>query len=327
MSALHIIDWFLWLKCILFFFSILIGHAALLPIGGVLHALITLPMMVPVVGRLYEFLINGPIKLRLIIKLLSWFVSASGALLGYLFAVFLIGEPKYVAEFFAILIAASIAVLNGTNYVFTFEVVPPADEMFSGLKKIPMLGKYMDDFDEDMLDKIARTNFIDMFLSQFLRLMAECGIIFFALAKLGFVQLVSNATPMTIWECLKVAFSMQNIGSSGDLFVGAEWQVIKSAYQLTLIIWFTMFIQLGPSLMDRSMDRAKNRKNRIDEINEGVANEVEKFLRENGNENHANGEVSTVRHCLVKNKMYLFRLNKRSIFLKFNKKNRRNKMI
>jgi hypothetical protein len=225
------------------------------PVGGFIFGALMAPHMIPGLGRAYHFLIQGPIKLLFPIKVTSWLVSGSGTLLGWWAANELLGSQWMPWHTTAALIASTLTFLAAGSKVLEFTVVPPTHEILDGMKRLGPIARLMERMDSGDTDRLARTYFVDMLVSQLFGLLTAGGLVFYTMGQLGLLELAKPSESLTIWSSMLVSWSMGTLFGASEVFTGTTWVVVRATFQLCLFLWLTVFLQLGTSLLDRDTDR------------------------------------------------------------------------
>lgn len=227
-----------------------------LPLGGIAVALFSLPQAIPYLGRIYRFIVHGPFKLLYPVKLASWVLSGSGTLAAFLALRHFMDKPWTDGHYLALLAALSATALSSVSRVLEFDLVPRTSDLLNGLAQLDLFRRMTQNLDDDDRDRLARANFMNMLVAQLFGFLTTAGLIFFALAKLSVIA-VAPEQQLSVKSAMLEAWSMGNIFGTGYLFSGDSWVVTRALFQFTLFLWLNLFLQLGPSLLDRDLDRDK----------------------------------------------------------------------
>jgi hypothetical protein len=225
-------------------------HALALPLGSSIVLVLSLPLHIPLIGTIYQLIIQGLFKMTLLIKLTSWFIAGSGAALGYLFYTKAIGRPPSTrVEWYAVLVAASACFCNSAHRVLLFTANQPTRDL-QNIMHIRRLGEMVraHKMRESFASSVVRATFLDMYVSRLIGMLTAAGLAFYALGSLRLVDTVGGSPP-SLWQTLLLAWSLASIGGSFELFSGDVWQVIRILYQLVVFLWVIVYLQLASSLV------------------------------------------------------------------------------
>lgn len=231
-------------------------------LGGLLHAIITLPVnMSGVIGRVGRFILQNPLHLSALTKPLAWLVSSSGMLLGLGIHYLIWGNNYTTGELWIILIFATLSFLAMVEDLFTFDnnysyIDNLIDEIagFSYTEDvIRQLAQYGG---KDEFRSLARTLFVDQTLPQLFKLLTTIGILYFVLGQLNYLPTTTDSPP-NLFESVLIAFSVIDI--TGEIpipFTGNFWNVLRVITAFLAFFWLVMFVTMGMASVDDAGDRA-----------------------------------------------------------------------
>jgi hypothetical protein len=230
-------------------------HEYMPMVGPFVYLSFTLPINLPHVGKVYNFIVNGPFfRLQMAFKLVAWLIASSGGVLGYLIYVHFFGVPNDRSLWYCLLVASTALVFKSSHSILLFQHHDVEGTMTSSVKfmrTIHMRG--LDELDlenrKKLFRSIARSSFVDTFVNSFVQLLSGCGLAFFAL---GHLQLIKTAhdQPVTLWDSLVSSFSLASFGAGVETFTGERWRIIRISVQLLIFIWTVLYVSLASSTVN-----------------------------------------------------------------------------
>ena len=220
------------------------------PLGGVLYALCTLPMRLPLVGPIYRLVINGPIKLTFVMKACAWMVS------GFTPAFLVAGLqafapwPLEATHFgWAMSIAGAVIVCNEMARVVLFETPD-----YYILKSLPETTQRFItgglELNEDVQKRLARSQFVDMTLVGLLKVVGGFALVLLGLQDLG---VVSAPEPLTMVGSLAHTAALLSLfADPGAQLSGPAADALQGVVKFTAFIYIIFFVSLASTLIDDS---------------------------------------------------------------------------
>lgn len=220
------------------------------PLGGVLYALCTLPMRLPLVGPIYRFVINGPIKLTFVMKSCAWMVS--GLTPAFLaagleaFAPWPLEAPHFA---WAMLIAGAVIVCNEMARVVLFETPD-----YYILKSLPEgTQRYITGglgLNEDAQKRLARSQFVDMTLIGLLKVVCGFSLMLMGLQSLGYVSTPESLT--MLGSLVHTAALLSLFADPGAQLSGPAADILQGMVKFSAFIYIIFFVSLASTLVDDS---------------------------------------------------------------------------
>lgn len=221
-------------------------------LGGLFFSVFSLATRIPYIGKIFGFILNKKVKTIVVIKFISWLISSSGVLLGYLLFWSFFGSPTNTAEFIIILVFSISAVINIAYDLALFQMDTFSEHLKNGRfifekvfkdKELDFLYK-----DEKAQKSLSRSLFIDLHLPQLFRLLFSIGMTYFSLGNLGILQ-VKNGEVVGILNSIQSAYStIPIVGSASPIFEGQYWQVCSIIASFLVFLWTVFFISAAQSM-------------------------------------------------------------------------------
>lgn len=243
-------------------FLLVLGNVVSHPLGGLFYLLVAMTRKLPgVFGSFFEYILTGPVKMTLVLKLIAWAISSSGVLLGlgvhYLFW----GTPNRPIEFWIILLVAVASLLNIAHEMLTFDILT-FNETIDFMQDVPL--NIMREQAQIVMrnpefhDSLARRNFVDMILPKFIRLIFSFGVIYYSLGNLGVFTIVTS--PPNLGQSLLLSLSLIDIvGSYTAPYTGTAWELTRMLSSFIIFFWLVIFISLAVDTIDVKSDSVKER--------------------------------------------------------------------
>ena len=245
------------------------GHVGSHLLGGLLMYLVSMLTDIPVLGRVFNFLLYKKAKLITIIRLMTWGVAASGMLLGLLIFTSIWGEPDQKIELI-IITSASILFLTQIVHEILGFTQPTADSM------IHILDKYGPDRVQKGLKSalevdrsrlmLLRMTFVDQSLVRFFNMLVNIGVMYYGFGQLGVFQSNSADLP-SLWESLYISFTINDLlGQSNSPFYGNAWNIIHAVSTFLVFYWVVVFIAMTASSPEKDSENYLSSQSDLDII-------------------------------------------------------------
>jgi hypothetical protein len=229
------------------------------PLGGVFVGVTSLTKTIPIVGRLFAWLLFEPLRFHVVAKLIGWLLSSIGPLLGLAIHFFIWGELNHPSEFW-ILVFVAIATISDIVYgFFTFETVY-IDRLMNEIGSWTIgHGKTLREMflgaTPSQRRRIARTNFVDMHLTDFFTLLVSLGIVYYCIGELRLVTV--KGEPFSLGQALLFSFSLNDLIDVGLTqampYEGIIWFAIHIFASFIIFFWLVFFITITSSGIDESV--------------------------------------------------------------------------
>ncbi len=231
------------------------------PIGGILYTSVSLSFRIPYIGKLFKALLYDYVKIVTIVKLISWLISASGVLLGYLVFSWLWGENLNAIDSWVVFSISFSVVINICYDLCQFNI-RPFSYHFGNTRQ------YGDKYFKEELDiiqtdtilqkSLSRSLFIDLYLPQLFRLLFSIGLLYFALVKLKILEINTPTLP-TLSDCIKASFStIPVVPNYKPIFKGDLWQMCNIICAFLIFLWTVFFLSAAQSLFNDREDVKDN---------------------------------------------------------------------
>jgi len=250
----------------LLFFIIIFGEYSKV-IGGFLWAILALILRIPLIGKLYHFLLFGKVKFSILIKATTWAIGASGILMG-IFFYFLLFEPTgYPIENWIIFISSIAVIVNFFYSTMYLDILDYGDIHAFGKKYVR---KIMGDDaanmmeDEEVKTKLLYSNVIDTEVIRFLQYLVCIGVFYYSANQLGFFNIKPNASVNPdLWLCIRYAFAfvpIEKVNNVDVIFEGSTWDAVNIFLGMGVFLWtFIFFGAVVDSLSQyRNSDKDSN---------------------------------------------------------------------
>lgn len=244
------------LKALSLLLLIIVTHRYSHVLGGAFFAFFTaiLPRT-PILGKLFEKLIHGPIKIGVIIKFASWMLSASGMLLGIYIYALIFGMPDNTLEFWILLLSSLGSIINILYDFVLFQMITFKEHFAyskNSIKKI--VGEEVYEIllsDPKVQKSLSRSLFVDLYLPMFFKMLASMGVFYFSMGHLGFFEL--NPIVLTqpdLWECIKLSITFASFldAENYNYFTGETWLISRIISYLLVFIYAAFFVAFAQSM-------------------------------------------------------------------------------
>lgn len=232
------------------------------PIGGFFYASIARLGLLPIVGFIFRFVLREPLNGGVIVKLVSWFISSSGILLGLGIYYLIWGLPSDTISLVILMLFSITAILHILQKMLLFEVLNYQDILDSPLRRQfsgPTLNGYINDPQTQKF--LSRSLFADLYIPQLIKLLISFGIFYYCIGRLEIVELAPKAKMPSLFESISLALSLIPIGFENTKpYAGTVWQYINVFSTLAIFFWTVIFVSLASSMFteDSKDDKDKS---------------------------------------------------------------------
>jgi len=251
----------------LLFFLFIFGEYSKV-IGGFLWAILALILRIPLIGKLYHFLIFGKVKFSVLIKAATWAIGASGILMG-IFAYYLLFKPTGCQiENWIILISSIAVIVNFFHRTMYLDMLDYEDVHAFGQKYVRKImgdeaAELMDD--NEIKPKLIFSNLIDTEVVRFLRYLVCIGVFYFSANQLGFLNIKNGySTNPDLLLCIKYAFAFVPIEKVSNIevaFEGNFWDAINVFFGIGVFLWTIVFFNVVLNEVTTIIQQHKNKNN------------------------------------------------------------------
>lgn len=222
------------------------------PLGGALSAIISFLTRIPLIGRVFKHTLLEPFCLWGIIKPIAWAVSGGNAAIGLWIYVGIFGTPNSKLEYLCICIIGTVSLARLASRFVTFDILSPEQHLInaSHLFKGTQLESDFHSVAQDSFiqQRLIRSTFIDLRISEFIAIGSLFGIIYYACGMLGFFG--SQLTWGGIYEPMLFSFAKASlIATTSNSATGTLWYLINAFHSLLLLVWGVGFFALSSSLI------------------------------------------------------------------------------
>lgn len=203
-------------------------------------------------------LLQKPLYLAAVTKVIAWLISSSGLLIGLAIHNIFWGAPNSTADFVTILVVALISVLGIAHDLIYFDQeYSYIDALWPQVKGF--MGNLMRGIEtkeaHNIIRRLSRSVFVDQTLTTLFRLLVTIGVIYYCLGQLDLFEL-SGAAPPDIWQSLILSFSTIDItGSIESPFHGQTWELIRTISAFLTFFWLVMFFALASASVEDAAEQ------------------------------------------------------------------------
>lgn len=224
--------------------------------GGFFYMLTTLTLKIPYVGVFFRFILDGPIKFGILVKILSWVISSSGLLLGIGIYYLFWGVPEQPFELYILLVCSIGVILNILHDILDFqsitsrEIIEHIGENKFFRKLIGEYAYYVMTTNSQIQRTLSCLHFIDTNLPQLFRLLISIGILYFSLGNLGYFELSSDQTTLSLIDSVLLTISYV-LPFEGIVlpYMGLYWTIAKIFSSICIFIWTVFYISIAVTIL------------------------------------------------------------------------------
>ncbi|MEZ4824982.1 MAG: hypothetical protein R3C61_01620 [Bacteroidia bacterium] len=235
---------------LLILFIIIFGEYSKV-IGGFLWAILALGLRIPLIGKLYRFILFDKIKFSVLIKAATWAIGASGILMG-IFVYYLLFQPTgNQVENWIILISSVSVIVNFFHRTMYLDMLDYEDIHAFGQKYVRKVmgdeaASLMDD--NEIKPKLIFSNLIDTEVIRFLRYLVCIGVFYFSANQLNFFDIKSGySSNSDLLLCIKYAFAFVPIEKVSNIevaFEGNFWDAVNVFLGIGVFLWTIVFFNV-----------------------------------------------------------------------------------
>ena len=235
-----------YMKTLAYFSFLLFSSAVAVPVGGSISLLLSFSFRIPYIGHTLGFVLHDIARVTAPVKLVSWLVSASGLIVGFLLCQSRLGPPDTPYQWWAVVIMAGGVMSHLSWRIISFELFDIAyiTRTTSKFATAAMLKQFQHAKPQD-LAMLLRQNFAELTFIPILRLFAAFGLLIFALANLGFLPTTSSLRP-TLQQCLATSLSIASLAPADSIiFSGPLWLALRVIMGVVLLVWAVAFVSFA----------------------------------------------------------------------------------
>ena len=254
------------------------------PLGGLIYAALTVPIVLPGIRHVYKYIITGPFRFSFLFKFVGFAISSSGVILP-LFVIqiwwpYLLKLPSILWGSLAAAVIVSLNIMHRAHLmqVLTLEELIETFPKTAYIKRL--YGFEFSDLQGRDRMQFARMNFSDIMAIDLLKLAVCYGLVQFCGSSLQ----IFSTSPLNIdspAHGVESAFSFIRILNGTVYHIdGFFGYLVNSFFGLSILFFMTFFFSLTSRMVDEPPTPIKSADDTLAEIEAAIEGIVEKVTAE-----------------------------------------------